>query len=126
VTDAAGRVDYDFAIVHVQSPEAEAPFPPTIHVVYHPTRNIRPGDEVTFKVRTFDTTDGQETWDFGDGTPPVQTRSDGNVRSRAKDGYAITTHGYAAPGHYIVRAHRTDRHGHRAVGHVDVRVAAAP
>ena len=30
---------------------------------------IKPGDPVTFKVRTFRTTDGQETWDFGDGTP---------------------------------------------------------
>lgn len=122
VTDAAGRIDYDFAIVHVQDRQQPDRFPPTIHPVYWPTFGIKPGDEVTFKARTFATTDGEETWDFGDGSPPAQSKSDGNVNVHAKDGYAIVTHRYRKPGHYLVRAERTDRHGQRAVAHVHVRV----
>jgi hypothetical protein len=122
VTDAAGRVDYDFAVVHVQDRQHPEQFPPTIHVVYAPTFGLKPGDEVTFKVRTFATTDGEETWDFGDGSPAARTRSDGNVKQLAKDGYAVIAHRYARPGHYLVRAERTDRLGHRAVGYVQVRV----
>ena len=49
---------------------------------------IKPGDAITFKVRTFRTTEGEETWDFGDGTPAVKVKSDGNVKPLAKDGYA--------------------------------------
>lgn len=122
VTDAAGRSDYDFAIVHVHDRQHPERFPPTIHVVYSPTMGLKPGDEVTFKARTFATTDGQEKWDFGDGSPPAETRSDGNVKQLAKDGYAVITHRFAQPGHYLVRAERTDRHGQRAVGYVQVRV----
>lgn len=122
VTDAAGRIDYDFAIVHVHDREHPEQFPPTIHPVYYPTFGIRPGDEVTFKARTFATTDGQETWDFGDGSPTVNSKSDGNVDQHAKDGYAVLTHRYRKPGHYLVRAERTDRHGQRAVAYVQVRV----
>ena len=96
--------------------------PPTIHVVYHPTFDVRPGQEVTFKVRTFGTTEGQETWDFGDGTPAATSRSDGNVKALAKDGYAIVKHRFAQPGHYLVRVERTDRQRGTAVGHVHVLV----
>ena len=124
VTDSKGRIDYDFAIVHVQNRDQPERFPPTIHPVYYPTFGIRPGHEVTFKARTFATTDGQETWDFGDGSPPAHGKSDGNVNVHAKDGYAAVTHRYEKPGHYIVRAERTDRHGQRAVGYVQVRVGA--
>jgi hypothetical protein len=122
VTDAAGRVDYDFAIVHVLDRLHPQQFPPTIHAVYYPTFGLKPGDEVTFKVRTFATTDGQESWDFGDGSPPAKSKSDGNVNQHAKDGYAVVTHRYEKPGHYVVRAERTDRHGYRAVAYVQVRV----
>jgi hypothetical protein len=122
ITDAAGRTDYDFAIVHVHDRAHPEQFPPAIHVTYAPTLGLKPGDEVTLKVRTFATTDGEETWDFGDGSPPAKTRSDGNVHMLAKDGYAILTHRYAHPGDYLVRAERTDRLGHLAVGHVRVRV----
>ena len=45
------------------------PVPPAIHAAYSPTLNLHPADAITFKARTFCTTDGQETWDFGDGTP---------------------------------------------------------
>ncbi len=125
ITDAAGRIDYDFAMVHVHDREKPEPVPPTIHPVYYPTFGIRPGDEVTLKVRTFATTDGEETWDFGDGTPAVRSKSDGNVNVHAQDGYAVVTHRFQKAGHYLVRVERTDRHDRRAVGHVQVRVGQA-
>jgi murein DD-endopeptidase MepM/ murein hydrolase activator NlpD len=124
VSDAAGHVECDFAIVHVHDRQHPDRFPPSIHVTYAPTFGVKPGDEVTFKVRTFATTDGEETWDFGDGSPAVTTRSDGNVKALAKDGYAVVTHRFGQPGRYVVRAERTDRFGQRAVGHVVVPVAA--
>lgn len=124
ITDAAGHIDYDFAIVHVHDRQHPEQFPPSIHVAYAPTLGLKPNDEITFKVRTFATTDGEETWDFGDGSPRVTTCSDGNVKHLAKDGYAVTTHRFPKPGHYLVRVERTDRLGHRAVGHVDVEVNA--
>jgi hypothetical protein len=120
VADAAGRIDYDFAIVHVVDREKLSPSPPSIHVVHSPTLDLRPGQETTFKARTFGTTDGEEIWDFGDGSPPATTRSDGNVVPLAKDGYAVLTHRFEKPGHYLVRVERTDREGHRAIGHVHV------
>jgi len=122
VTDDAGRTDYDFAIVHVMDRHSPEPIPPAIHVVYHPTFGIKPGDEVTFKVRTFGTIEGEETWDFGDGSPAETTRSDGCVEKLNPDGYAILTHRYQRPGHYLVRVERTDNQGRRAVDHVHVRV----
>jgi murein DD-endopeptidase MepM/ murein hydrolase activator NlpD len=122
VTGAAGRIDYDFAIVNVLDKEHPDQLPPTIHANYAPTFGIRPGDPVTFKVRTFRTTDGRETWDFGDGSPKVIVQSDGNVVPLAKEGYARTVHRFAKPGHYVVRVERTDRRGLTAVGHVQVRV----
>jgi murein DD-endopeptidase MepM/ murein hydrolase activator NlpD len=122
VTDAAGQIDYDFAVVNVIDKEHLDQLPPSIHAVYAPTFGIRPGDAVTFLVRTFRTTDGTETWDFGDGSPKVTVQSDGNAVKLAKDGYARTTHRYEKPGHYIARVERTDRHGFTAIGHVHVRV----
>ncbi|MBN2473254.1 MAG: PKD domain-containing protein [Pirellulales bacterium] len=122
VTDAAGRIDYDFAIVHVHDREKPDAYPHTIHSVYWPTFGIDPGDEVTFKVRTFATTDGEETWDFGDGSPPVRSKSDGNVEMHAKDGYAVVKHRFEKSGHYLVRVERTSRHGYQAIAYVEVRV----
>ena len=43
--------------------------PPTIHACYAPTFEIRPGDPVTFKVRTFRADIGNET-----GTSPTAAR----------------------------------------------------
>lgn len=73
-------------------------------------------------VRTFRTTDGKETWDFGDGSPKVAVQSDGNVVPLAKDGYARTVHRFERSGHFLVRVERSNRHGHTAVAHVQVRV----
>ncbi len=122
VTDSAGRMDYDFAVVNVIDKEHPDQLPPSIHAVYAPTFGIKPGDPVTFLVRTFRTTDGKETWDFGDGSPKVMVQSDGNVVKLAKDGYARTVHRFEKAGHYLVRVERTDRHGFTAIAHLHVRV----
>lgn len=122
VTDAAGRIDYDFAVVNVVDPKTPKQVPPSIHAAYSPTFGIRPGDPVLFVVRTFRTTDGRETWDFGDGSPKVVVQSDGNVVPLAKDGYARTVHRFTKAGHYVVRVERTNARGETAVGHLQVRV----
>lgn len=122
VTGADGAVDYDFAVVQVVESADSKQLPPSIHPVFYPTTGIRAGDTVTFKVRTFRTTHGEETWDFGDGTAQMKVRSDGNARVHAKDGYAVTTHRYSKPGHYIARVERTNERGEKAVGHVHVEV----
>jgi hypothetical protein len=126
VRDAAGRVDCDFAIVYVIDREKPEPIPPAIHAAYYPTFGIKPGDEVTFKVRTFGTTDGQETWDFGDGSPAAATKSDGCVQKLNRDGYAILAHRYEKPGRYLVRVQRTDAQGRPAIAHLQVRVDGPP
>jgi dienelactone hydrolase/pimeloyl-ACP methyl ester carboxylesterase len=122
VTDRQGRAAYDFAIVQVLDRSHPDQIPPTIHAAYAPTMGIKRGDAVTFKVRTFRSTDGQETWDFGDGSPTVQVRSDGNVNQHAKDGYAVTVHRYQKPGQYLVRIERTDRRGATATARLAVTV----
>ncbi len=122
VTDAEGNIDYDFGIVQVLDGDHLDRLPPMIHPTYAPTQGIRVGDPVTFKVRTFGTTDGKETWDFGDGSPPVKVQSDGNVDSLAEGGYAVTTHRFEKPGHYVVRVERTNDDGVGTIGHLHVRV----
>lgn len=122
ITDATGKIDYDFAIVNAIDAQKLHELPPSIHANYSPTFGIKPGDPVTFKVRTFRTTEGQETWDFGDGSAKVEVKSDGNAVKLAKDGYAVTTHSYEKPGHYIVRVQRTNDKGISAIGHLQVRV----
>ena len=122
VVDDAGNIDYDFAVVQVLNKNVPKELPPSIHAVYAPTFGIQPGDAVTFKVRSFRTTQGHELWDFGDGSPQVKVRSDGNVKPLAKDGYAVTTHRYEKAGHDIVRVERTNDRGETATAHLQVRV----
>lgn len=125
VTDAAGNVAYDFAVVVVVDRKHPKQLIPSIHPNFYPTQGIQAGDPVTFKVRTFNTTAGQETWDFGDGSPEVVVQSDGNAVKLAPDGYATTTHIYRKAGDYIARVVRTNEYGVSAVGHLHVRVAPA-
>jgi hypothetical protein len=124
VTDPDGRVDYDFAVVQVIDRNRPKEPPPGIHAAYAPTFGIRPGDPVTFKVRTFGTTHGKEVWDFGDGSPRVEVQSDGNVKPLAKNGYAVTVHRYRKAGHYLVRVERTNALGERGMARLHVRVGA--
>jgi hypothetical protein len=125
ITDAAGRVDVDFAVVQVLDRAAPKTLPPSIHPNYAPTFGIKPGDPVTFKVRTFRTQEGEERWDFGDGSPAVTVKSDGNAVQHAPEGYAKTTHAFEKPGLYVVRVERANSVG-KAVGHVKVRVGEEP
>jgi murein DD-endopeptidase MepM/ murein hydrolase activator NlpD len=124
VTDARGEVAYDFAVVVVIEKSAPDRLPPTIHPAFAPTMNLRAGDPVTFKVRTFRTTFGNETWDFGDGTEKVTVKSDGNINQHAKDGYAVAQHRFTKPGNYVVRVERTNEYGQRAIGHLQVLIEA--
>ena len=122
VTDSEGRVDYDFAVVQVIDKAAGDTVPPTIHASFAPTVDIRAGDPVTFKVRSFRAETGNETWDFGDGSPPVIVHSDGNANSHSPTGYAETVHRFARSGHYIVRVEGTGQGGTTATAHLQVRV----
>ena len=122
VTDAKGRIDYDFAIVVVIDRAHPDQGVSTLHVTYAPSLQVRAGDEVTFKARAFGTTDGEETWDFGDGSPKATTHSNRHPEQHAKDGYAIITHRYQRPGDYLVRVERTDARGRVAIGRVHVPV----
>jgi murein DD-endopeptidase MepM/ murein hydrolase activator NlpD len=145
VTDDAGNVSYDFAVVLVADRGQPDRLVPSIHANYAPTLGLRPGDPVTFKVRTFnlprpalDKTPPspplpkggmggtKEIWDFGDGSPKVEVQSDGNAVQLAPDGYAVTTHRFQKPGDYVVRVERANAFGVKAVGHLHVHVEAAP
>ncbi|HMF15484.1 MAG TPA: peptidoglycan DD-metalloendopeptidase family protein [Gemmataceae bacterium] len=120
IVDAKGRVDYDFAVVLVIDKATEGKFSPTIHASYAPTFAIHPGDPVTFKVRTFYTDPAGETWDFGDGSPTVKVRSDGNAKPHAPDGYAETVHRYAKPGHYLPRVEQLGKNGTKLTARLHV------
>ncbi len=124
VTGADGQVGYDFAVVQIVDPKQPGQIPPTIHAAYYPTTGVKPGAAVTFKVRTFRVgrDGGEETWDFGDGSPPATTRSDGNADRHNPDGYAIITHAFNRPGDYLVRVSRPDRQGLTATTRLHVRV----
>jgi hypothetical protein len=122
VTNAAGERAFDFGVVQVLDPAEPAALPPSIQAAFAPTMNLKPGDPVTFKVRTFRTTDGEETWDFGDGTPAVRVRSDGNVNIHDPNGFAVTEHRYQVAGDFIAHVTRTDRRGFSATAHLWVHV----
>ena len=112
------------AVVQIIDRNNPDKLPPTIHPVYWPTFDIKAGDEVTFKVRSFriGREEGREVWDFGDGSPPVKVQSDGNAEVHAEDGYAVTTHRYRRPGHYLVSVQRSNDRGEKATAHLHVRV----
>ncbi len=122
VTDSAGKAAYDFAIVCVIDKEHPDRVPPAIHANYYPTRDIKAGDKVTFKVRSFATQHGSEVWDFGDDSEKVEVKSDGNASQHNPDGYAVTSHRYEKPGDYIVTVRRSNDLGYEAIAHLHVRV----
>ncbi|HEV3163436.1 MAG TPA: peptidoglycan DD-metalloendopeptidase family protein [Isosphaeraceae bacterium] len=122
VTDRAGHSSYDFAPVQVYDRDHPERLPPSIHAAFYPTMGIQPGDPVTFKVRTFRTTAGEETWDFGDGTEKVRVKSDGNAQPLAKDGYAVTVHKFAKAGDYLVHVDRANERNEAAEAWLHVRI----
>ena len=121
VTDEAGGVAYDFAVVQILNKKEPKELPPTIHAAYSPTFDIKAGDPVTFKVRSFRAAADFELWDFGDGAK-AKVHSDGNAKPLAPDGYAVTTHRFAKAGDYIVRVERHNERGEPAIAHLHVRV----
>jgi murein DD-endopeptidase MepM/ murein hydrolase activator NlpD len=123
VSDASGQVDYDFAIVQVLDRKQSDKLPPTIHASYAPTFDIKVGDPVTFKVRTFRADKGDETWNFGDGSEPVKVHSGGSEKEHDVDGYVQTVHRFQKSGHYIVSVEGLGFGGMKAVGRLQVRVA---
>ena len=124
VTDERGRIAYDFETVDVLDPQHPDQAPPTLEAAYWPTTGIAPGKSVTFKVRTFGTTDGQETWSFGDGST-AETKSDGDVEEHAKNGFAVITHAFSKPGDYLVRVERSNQRGQKGITHLWVHVEGA-
>ncbi len=124
VTDGAGNVDYDFGKVTAAAPDVAPLKRCYLHASYWPTKGIQAGDEVTFLARSFRfvPTQGDESWDFGDGSPPAHTRSDGAVNQHNKDGYGRVTHRFEKPGIYIVTVRRSSDDGQWAVDKLDVRV----
>ena len=122
ITDSAGLVDYDFMVVQVIDRAHPEQPPPTIHANYAPTFGIRPGDPVTFKVRTFRDKAGGETWDFGDGTAALKVKSDAKAERFSPNGYAEARHVYEKAGRYLASVEHISAEGVRAVARVQVRV----
>jgi len=122
VTDGDENFSFDFAVVQVIDPAHEDLLPPTIQAAYAPSIGLKAGQNATFKVRTFRTTEGSETWDFGDGSPTVEVHSDGGAVKLAKDAFAVTKHTFSKAGNYIVRVQRTNDRGETATAHLWVPV----
>ncbi len=138
VVNAAGNVDYDFTVVQVLARDALNHIPPSIHPSYYPSFGIKPGDPVTFLVRTFSAIGGYEEWDFGDGAPPGKVKSveenggayaaflkrtmgiEVGPRYFNPEGYAKTVHRFSAPGMYVVSVRRVAESGLTATAHVKV------
>jgi len=135
ITDSEGNIDYDYTVVQIRDRIESDKMPPTIHAAYHPSLNIKPGDPITFKARTFRSETGSEIWDFGDGTPPVEVQSvmEKYIESESKGfieygydplkgKYAETVHAFSKPGHYIVKVERLNELGYKAMAHLHVEV----
>ena len=127
VTDSKGNTDYDFAAVEVADRKNPGLFP-YIHASYYPTFNIKPGDPVHFRVRTFfrgavvKCNTGEETWDFGDGSPQVKVRSEFDPENQTGGKYAETIHSFGRPGRYIVKVERSNECGFRTFTNLYVEV----
>lgn len=113
VTDGNGRSDYDFARVKVVEYNDSNAVWPWIHASFHPSRNVSAGDEIVFKVRTSGSAEGpkgmmegRDVWDFGDGSPTEEVRSNPTPEQHDKNGYAVVTHRYRKPGDYIATVQR--------------------
>jgi murein DD-endopeptidase MepM/ murein hydrolase activator NlpD len=121
ITDSKGNVDYDFTSVYVHDRINPEKTFPTIQAAYHPSQNIKPGEPVTFLVRTFNSDTGNEEWDFGDSSPFVKVKSETVIRKEQTKGkFAETIHSYSKAGHYIVRVERSNQWGYKAITHLHV------
>ena len=124
VTDTEGNYDYDFAVVKVfaRGSKREEPIP-DIHATYYPTMGINPGEKVFFQVRSRWAMEGNDVWDFDDGSDIVSVKSDIDTDDHAPVGYAITSHRFEEPGDYLVKVYRKTPQG-TATAHLYVKVEA--
>ncbi len=109
VYDDHGNVEYDFQqvmVVYAHQPNMRYGY---TNVAYYPTFNIEPGQELIFKGRYFNIMEGEDHWDFGDGSPEVITHSDPD--GYHSTGYAELHHTYTERGHYVVTFSRTTDDG---------------
>ena len=120
VTDSNGNVDYDFTVVQVfdkENPEIRIPI---IHTSYYPTLGIKPGDPVSFFMRSFLGGARNEIWDFGDGTPILNFKSESIPKKCQNGKYAKAVHSFSDPGHYIVKAEHLNDNGYPAIAHLHI------
>jgi len=130
VTDDRGRTDVDFCVVQILPRDGDpARTPPAMHLTYYPTEDIRPGQPIAFKVRTFFGRDfeenraGEEVWDFGDGaTATTCSGAPGRGSGCAEKDFDERWHAYDKPGRYIVTVRRTGKNGLSATAQVRVEV----
>ena len=122
VTDSKGNSDYDFATVFVYEREhPEETSIGLIHLAHHPTLDLKAGEGVTFLARTFHTEPVKITWDFGDGTPFLESTTRGITKKNHSSGtYEKVIHAYSKPGHHVVIARAAEGSGLNSVSHLHV------
>jgi len=124
VTAPGGDTAYDFAYIMVLDPADLTRYTPSVNINHHPARDIEAGSPITFKVRAFRVEGGEETWDFGDGTPLRTTCSPSDAAPLAPDAYVAIEHTYETPGDYIVTVSRRGARGLTATAKAWIRVGA--
>ena len=122
VTDSKGNIDYDFATVYVYDKEhPEETNIGYMQLAYHPTLNLKAGDEITFLVRTFHTKPVKIIWDFGDGTASVETTCEGITKKSHSRGELVKIkHTYFKSGQYVVTGRCARESGLNSVNHLHV------
>ncbi len=108
VTDDKGNSACGFAnviVVYKNKPDKIYGYPTA---GYYPTFGLKAGDTITFKGRYFNIEEGEDHWDFGDGTTAI-THSKG--KPYAPNGYVELKHVYKKPGNYIVTFTRKTNEG---------------
>ena len=118
VVDDHGNVEYDFTQVLVVYDDQPDRWYGYTSVAYYPTFEVEPGQELVFKGRYFNVNEGEDHWDFGDGSPIVITHS--NPDGYSESGYAKVHHTYADKGHYILTFSRTTDDGTPAVTQLSI------
>lgn len=119
VTDDKGNSAFDFAnviVVYENEPDKIYGYPT---VGYYPTFDLYAGDTITFKGRYFNIEEGDDLWDFGDGSKSI-THSLG--APYAPNGYVELKHIYQNPGNYTVTFSRKTNDGIPSTCQVSVEV----
>jgi len=122
VTDSKGNIDYDFSTVYVYDREhPEETNLGALQLAYHPTLNLKAGDDITFFVRAFHIKPVNTIWDFGDGTPLITTTTEPvTKKTHSRGEFKKTEHSYSKPGHYVVNVRCARESGLNSVNHLHV------